>query len=103
MGKHRSRLEIVENILSVINYEKSVKRTQIMYKTYLNYDVLSRYLNDILAAGLIKCCKTNQYSLTVKGEKFLTMFSDYTEFRKIVDKQLNQIDQQLSTLKEMLP
>lgn len=103
MGRRRTRLEIVDKILSVINLEKEATRTHVMYRTYLNYQVFSQYLNDLLDSGLIECSDTNKYSLTKKGEKFLVIFSEYSNFRKEVDKELEQIEEQLSMLNEMLP
>ena len=67
MGRHRSRLKILEDILSVINGNTGVKKTQIMYKAYLSYKLLIRYLNDVMDAGLVTC-DDNSYMLTDKGE-----------------------------------
>ena len=44
MGKHRSRLEILANILDVVNgNDGSAKRTQIMYQANLSFQVLQKY------------------------------------------------------------
>jgi predicted transcriptional regulator len=103
MGKHRSRLKILEDILSVINGNKGVKKTQIMYKAYLSYKLLTRYLNDVSEAGLVICDDGNCYWLTEKGEKFLAMFGEYSRFHESVEKQLNQIEDERAALKEMCP
>lgn len=103
MGKRRTRLEIVDDILSVINFEKKASRTHVMYKTYLNYHVFCQYLNDLLDSGLIQCSDNNTYySLTEKGKKFLATFNKYSKFREVVHKQLEQMEEQLSALNEML-
>ena len=47
MGKHRSRLKILASILSVVNSSGIAKKTHIMYKAYLSYSLLVRYLNEI--------------------------------------------------------
>ncbi|MFX0094080.1 MAG: winged helix-turn-helix domain-containing protein, partial [Candidatus Hodarchaeota archaeon] len=87
MGKHRSRLKILEDILSVINDGEGVRKTQVMYKAYLSYDLLNRYLKDILEAGLVTCDEVNCYWLTEKGEKFLARFGEYSRFRESIDEQ----------------
>lgn len=103
MGRHRSRLQILEDILSVINGEKEVRKTHIMYKAYLSYNLLTRYLNDLLEASLITCHRGTCYSLTEKGEKFLARFGEYTRVRESVEKQLSHIENEKSALKEMCP
>jgi predicted transcriptional regulator len=103
MGKHRSRLKILEDILSVINGEKEVKKTHIMYRAYLSYNLLTRYLNDLVEASLIKCSKGTCYSLTEKGEKFLARFGEYLKIRESVEKQISHIENEKAALKKMCP
>lgn len=103
LGKHRTRLEIVEDILSVISGNEGVKRTQIMYKAYLSYKLLIRYLNDVVDAGLVICDDDNCYLLTEKGERFLARFGQFSRFRESVEKQLNHIEDERAALKEMCP
>jgi len=103
MGRHRTRLEIVEDILSVINGNKGVKKTQIMYKAYLSYKLLIRYLNDVSEAGLVTCDDDNSYLLTEKGERFLARFGEFSRFYESVEKQLNRIEDERAALKEMCP
>lgn len=103
LGKHRSRLQILENILSVINDNEGVKKTQIMYQAYLSYQLLIRYLNDVLISGLAVCDSDNCYRLTLKGEKFLTKFNKYSRFRENVDEQVNHVEDQKMMLEEMCP
>jgi len=102
MGKHRSRLKILEDILSVINGNKGAKKTQIMYKAYLSYKLLIRYLNDVSEAELV-ICNDNCYMLTEKGERFLARFGKYSRFHESVKKQLNHIEDERAALKEMCP
>jgi predicted transcriptional regulator len=101
MGKHRSRLKILANILSVVNSSNGAKKTQIMYQAYLSYKLLVQYLNDITDAGLVKCTDGNCYVLTQKGKNFLAKFGEYSKSRETVEKQLDSINHQKSTLEEM--
>ena len=103
MGKHRSRLKILEDILSVINGKKGVKKTQIMYEAYLSYQVLTRYLNDVLEAGLVTCDGRNCYWLTDKGTKFLTRYDEFSRFRENITEKLNRVEDWRAALKEMCP
>ena len=103
MGRHRTRLEIVEVILSVISGNEGVKRTRIMYKAYLSYKLLIRYLNDVVDAGLVICDDDNCYLLTEKGERFLARFGEYSRFHESVEKQLNHVEDEMAALKEMCP
>lgn len=101
MGKHRSRLTILADVLSVINDNNGAKKTQIMYQAYLSYNLLVQYLKDVTDAGLVFCGKENCYQLTPKGEKFLTKFGEYDKSRELIDKQLNNIESQKIMLEQM--
>ena len=103
MGKHRTRLQILENILSVINENKEVRKTQIMYKAYLSYSLLTRYLGDVMKSGLVVCNSDDYYMLTQKGEKFLSIFGQYDKSREVISKKMNNIEDQKSTLEKMCP
>ena len=103
MGKHRTRLKILANILSVVSENQGVKKTQIMYQAYLSYKLLVQYLNDMIEAGLVQCGHENCYVLTQKGKKFLAKFFEYDRFCKSIEKELICIEDQKLTLEEMCP
>jgi predicted transcriptional regulator len=103
MGKHRSRLGILANILSVISENGGAKKTQIMYQAYLSYKLLKQYLKDLTESKLVVCRSENYYALTPKGEQFLARFTEYNESREKVNEQLNHIDDQRSMLEKMCP
>jgi len=103
MGKHRSRLNILAAILSVVNSGTGVKKTQIMYQAYLSYKLLVQYLKDITEAQLVRCEKGNHYVLTQKGKDFLRLFSEYSKSHKKIQKELATIDYQRLTLEKMCP
>jgi len=103
MGKHRTRLAILARILSVVNNGNGVKKTQIMYQAYLSYRLLTRYLSDVMEAGLVKCGDKNCYRLTKKGEEFLVKFVEYDKSREGFDEQVNHIEDQRLMLEEMCP
>ena len=103
MGRHRSRLKILASILSVVSDNAGAKKTQIMYQAYLSYSLLTRYLNDVLNAGLLVCDDGNRYILTQKGERFLARFGEYHKSRDVVEENLNHVEGQKVMLEEMCP
>ncbi len=103
MGKHRSRLRILANILSVVSSNDGAKKTQIMYQAYLSYRLLVQYLNDVTKAGLLTCGAKNHYEITPKGKKFLAQYSEYHKSLTTVDKQLTMVENQRIFLEKMCP
>lgn len=102
MGRHRSRLEILASILSVIKKNGSVKKTQIMYQAYLSYKLLIQYLKDVVDADFV-FEENNWYRLTPKGEIFLAQLD---EFRNAVEqniKHLNKLKSQKILLENSCP
>ncbi|HLC74593.1 MAG TPA: winged helix-turn-helix domain-containing protein [Candidatus Nanoarchaeia archaeon] len=83
--KKRDRLEIINDILHLIS-SRDAKPTQIMYKANLSHEMLSQYMNELLAKNFIieKKDKKGQrtYSLAEKGINFLR---DYTLIKNFVD------------------
>ena len=103
LGRHRSRLRILANILSVIGDNHGAKKTQIMYQAYLSYKLLVQYLNDLNKAMLVTCGDENCYVLTQKGKDFLINFKNYDKSCKNVEKELNHVEFQKLTLESMCP
>ena len=69
--KHRSRSEIIASILEVTNGNK-VRRTEIQYKTYLSYSILTEYLVHLLQCDLIEYIEGERaFKTTPKGMKVL--------------------------------
>jgi len=74
-----------------------------MYQAYLSYTLLTRYLNDVLEAGLVVCDSDNCFRLTPKGESFLARCSKYYRSRQVLEKNLNHVEDQKLMLQEMCP
>lgn len=96
MGRYRSRLEIIADVLGVVR--GGAKKTQIMYQANLSYRLLVRYLKDVIEIGLVKMEDGNTYELTQKGLDFLHEFKDYYQRRVEVEEQLNDIQDEKMTL-----
>ncbi|NIO36932.1 hypothetical protein GTO27_04425, partial [Candidatus Bathyarchaeota archaeon] len=62
MGKYRSRLQIIADILSVVR-DNDARKTRIMYLANLSWDLLTRYLNELIEAGLMRCGRSDHYML----------------------------------------
>ena len=89
MGKYRSRLQIIADVLSVVR--GGAKKTRIMYQANLSYKLLTRYLGDVLDSGLVRCTNDDCYELTQKGHEFLDRFDDYFVQRKSAEEKLNNV------------
>jgi predicted transcriptional regulator len=101
MGKHRSKLNILANVLAVVRDNNGAKKTQIMYQAYLSYSLLVRYLNAVMEAGFVKCTEKNYYILTSRGKIFLNKFSEYKKSGQIIKDQLKSMEVQRSLLENM--
>ena len=101
LGKHRSRLQIVKCILSVIDENEKSRKTQIMYKAYLSYSLLNKYLNDVINTGLVVYDNENFYKLTSKGQRFLLRFSKFNRSLEVMKETLNHFEDQRVVLEEM--
>ena len=103
MGKHRTRLKILANILYVVRDNNGVKKTQIMYNAYLSYKLLVKYLNSIILAELVEYDSRNCFRLTAKGFIFLEKLEEYLKSREALDNNLNYLKTQKSILYKMCP
>jgi len=100
MGKYRGRLEIIADILSVIR--DGAKKTHVMYQANLSHTLLSRYLNEVLEAGLVTVDNKDSYRLTRRGQNFLDRFSEYSKRRGQLEQQLNDVNNEKTVLENMI-
>ena len=89
MGKYRSRLQIIADILSVVR--GGARKTRVMYQANLSYKLLSRYLGEVLEAGLVRFGNDDCYELTQNGKEFLDRFNEYSERHRSVKERLNAV------------
>jgi predicted transcriptional regulator len=84
MGKKRTRLEIMHDILEVIkNKNGKVKPTHILYKSNLSYQMMDEYLKELISKEFIsqKNLKHGRtYVMNEKGFKFLEKYSVIRNF-----------------------
>jgi len=100
VGKYRERLQIVADMLSVAS-SNGAKKTRIMYFANLSWDLLNRYLNDLMEAGLLSSGSSDCYVLTQKGKMFLYRFSEYSKRCEKVEEHLNDLDKEKKDLENM--
>ncbi|NIR87762.1 transcriptional regulator [Candidatus Bathyarchaeota archaeon] len=101
MGKYRSKLHIVADMLSVVSGNDGARKTRIMYLANLSWDLLNRYLDDLMGAGLLSFDSSGCYVLTSKGRVFLYRFSEYSKRCERVEERLNDLDKEKKDLENM--
>ncbi len=80
MNRHRCERDIVADMLSVVRQEP--KKTHIMFGANLSYSLLSKYLEKLVVARLIRYRKSEMvYELTEKGLAYLNMYAECEELR----------------------
>lgn len=100
MGRHRSRLEIAADILYVVS-NNDVKKTRIMDRARLSWNLSTRYLNELVEAGLVSLDGSDCYVLTPKGKMFLNRFSEYYKRREMVERELKDVGREREKLENV--
>ena len=100
MGRYRSRLRIIADILLIAG--NGAKKTWIMYQANLSYKLLSRYLEEVVNAGFVILGKRNLYVLTSKGEEFLKRCNEYHRQCKQLEEQISSVQGERAELENML-
>jgi len=90
VGRHRSRLEIAADILSVVSGNDAGK-TRIMSQARLSWDLLNRYLSELMEVGLVSFGSSDRYVLTPKGRRFLDRFGEYSKRLERVERELRDV------------
>jgi len=100
---YRSRLEIIRDVLQVAEGagDNGSKKTHIMYGANLSYKLLTRYLGEVLDAGLV-CKDESCYNITDKGREFLQVYGDYEETHREIEKHSVQLNSGKEELEKML-
>ena len=91
MGSYRSRLDILADVLkATIN---GAKKTWIMYKSNLSYELLTKYLDEAVATELIIFdAKSQKYVITSKGGEFLKKYKEYSRHSRRLKKKLQEVE-----------
>ena len=79
--RHRSKIEIIRDILQSIMNDSSLSSSKLMYKSFLTYKQMKEYLPFLLQNQLIKYGdKDRTFTITNKGLHFLEMYNTLPEF-----------------------
>ncbi len=99
MAKYRSRLDIVRDMLLAVG--DGAKKTHIMYGANMSYRLLSRYLEEVLEAGLVTFVKGSSYVVTEKGRKFLERYEEYCKRRERLQDRASSVENEKEELENM--
>ena len=81
--KHRSRWDILFDILKVISEEEGVKKTRIMQKTNLDWRSFKKYFDFLVDHSFLRVGdelgKRKSYKLTKNGRNLLVELQEVTE------------------------
>lgn len=102
MGRYRSRLKIIRDILLVVSTNGGSNKTHILHGANLAYKVLERYLEELLNSGLLKYDEGSRYWLTDKGERFLKLYDDYDRSRRDLEEQIENLQKEKRLLNKII-
>jgi predicted transcriptional regulator len=91
--KKRSRYEIIHDVLD--QCQTGSKKTWVMYRANLSYDLTTNYLNELEKLGLVEN-KEGLYQITENGKQLLELLKKWKE-RKA------ELDDVAKKIKEILP
>jgi predicted transcriptional regulator len=101
LGSYRSRLDIIADMLHVVGKE-GAKKTQIMYRANLSYKVLTKYLTEVIEAGLVRLQRKERvYVITSKGMEFLGKYKKYSRRNKHIEDSLDDLHNKKKVLEEL--
>jgi len=74
--KKRSKYEIIQDVLD--QCQTGSKKTWVMYRANLSYDLTTNYLNELAKLGLVEP-KDGLYYITEKGKQLLELLKTYRQ------------------------
>jgi len=99
LGKYRSRLRIIADILHIAS--DGANKTRIMYQANLSYKLLCQYLEEVVNARLVASEKGKSYVLTDRGERFLERLDEYHKQCKQLEEQTSCVHSERAELEKM--
>ncbi len=100
MGCYRRKLDIIADILSVATV--GARKTRIMYQANLSYNVLQKYITEIVEASLMSFqAQSRCYLTTEKGLDFLRTYKEYQKSSKSIERRQNETRIKQSRLSEL--
>ncbi|MEM3731877.1 MAG: winged helix-turn-helix domain-containing protein [Candidatus Bathyarchaeia archaeon] len=99
MAKYRSRLEIIADILNAAG-NGTVKKTRVMYIANLSYELLKKYLKEVLAIGFMRV-NDEGYEITEKGRLFLEKYQQFSSKYSKLESELKNMRLEREILENM--
>ena len=95
-GHHRSRIEIVADILEIA--KNGAQKTRIMYLGNLSFDLLEKYLETLSTSGLLEERNDPErtYVATEKGQQFLEDYYELERNLEIVESKKHVLERTLT-------
>ena len=91
--KKRSRYEIIHDVLD--QCQTGSKKTWVMYRANLSYDLTTNYLNELEKLGLVEN-KEGLYYITEKGKQLLELLKAWRQKK-------SELDDIAKLIREFLP
>ena len=91
--KKRSRYEIIHDVLD--QCQTGSKKTWVMYRANLSYDLTTNYLNELTKLGLVEP-KDGLYYITEKGKQLLELLKTWRQKK-------SELDDIATLIREYLP
>lgn len=93
---YRNRMEISAGILDIAR--NGTRKTRIMYRANLSFDLLQKYLDMLVNAGLLELRGNDDrtYVATEKGRKFLEDFNELQKYSTVADEKKRTLEQSLT-------
>ncbi len=91
--KKRSKYEIIHDVLD--QCQTGSKKTWVMYRANLSYDLTTEYLDDLVKSGLVEP-KDGLYYTTDKGKQLLELLKAWRQKK-------SELDDIAKKIKEVLP
>lgn len=85
MAERRSKFEIVYDILALIQRERKIKPTHVLYKGNLSYDRLKKYINELKEKGLIEEIMEKQKKFYIITEKGIKIVEEAKKIQEVKD------------------
>ena len=102
MSKHRSDLEIVKDILTIVFNDIDVRKTHIMYRANLSYRLLEKYLERIQGLKLVDATEQGFFRLTEDGRSYLKECDSLIDVRNRVREQFRTVESKRTALEQLL-
>ncbi|MFA4953443.1 MAG: winged helix-turn-helix domain-containing protein [Candidatus Pacearchaeota archaeon] len=84
MSKKRERLEVIRDILKVIQNNRRIKPTRLLYASNLSPQMFKEYVNELLGKKFVQSEEDGNgkkiFSLTKKGNEFLQEYKVIENF-----------------------